>query len=109
MCYALNVWSIWPPFLGGLGWHVDFLSLPVTTAVGDVRQSLLGISAFQVAAPRCSQNRLTVVGDSHFFRSGHKSWNLCVEHCTNKGYIAGERSCQSKLCKASVWAGYLSI
>ena len=87
MCYALNVWSIWPPFLGGLRWHVDFLSLPVTTTVGDVRQSLLGISAFQVAAPRCSQNRLTVVGDSFFLEVVIKAGTYVLSIALTKGTL----------------------
>lgn len=46
-----------------------------------------GISAPQVAALRRSPNQLPVIGDTQFFRCGHNC-NLCVEHWTNKGYIA---------------------
>jgi hypothetical protein len=43
------------------------------------------------------------------FRYGHKNCNLYDERWTNREDVAGERCCQLKLCKASVWGGCPSI
>ena len=43
-------------------------------------QSLVGISALQVVALRCSPNQLPVIGDTQFFRCGHYNCNLFDEY-----------------------------